>query len=259
MSVPNCALITGASSGIGECFARTLAARKQNLALVARSRDKLSALASELTAAHGIVAEPLSMDLSQPGAGRHLAELLQQRGIEIDLLINNAGFGGRGEFRNLPLDQQAAMMRLQIETFMELTYCLLPPMIERRRGGLVNVSSMTGFQPIPYATVYAATKAFMTSFSMALREELRPYSIRVVTLCPGGTRTNFVNIGAKEGRHKFPGGPQPPEEVVDDALHQLDAGGGLVIPRLGNKISVFSQRFLPRTAIAKLLARMSRP
>lgn len=251
-------LITGASSGIGECFARELANRGENVLLVARSGDKLKSLATELKTAHQILAEFLVMDLSEPGSGERLAGLVAQRGFVVDLLINNAGFGARGKFWELPLDKQTALMRLQIEALMELTFHLLPGMIERRRGGIINVSSMTGFQPIPYATAYAATKAFMNSFSMALREELKPYQVAVVTLCPGGTRTHFVNIGAREGRHKFPGGPQPPEEVVDVALRQLQSGGGLVVPRFVNKASVFSQRFLRRGTVAKILARMSK-
>jgi short-subunit dehydrogenase len=252
-------LITGASSGIGECFARELAANGRNLLLVARSENKLGCLANELVSTHKILAEPLPMDLSEPGAGERLARLVEQRGFAVDLLINNAGFGARGNFWTLPLDKQSAMMRLQIESLMELIFYLAPGMVEHRQGGIINVSSMTGFQPIPYATMYAATKAFMNSFSMALREELRPYNVTVVTLCPGGTRTNFVNVGARQGRHKFPGGPQPPEEVVNEALKKLRHGGGLVVPRFVNKASVFSQRFLPRETIAKLLARMSKP
>jgi len=259
MNLPLYSLITGASSGIGECFARELAAQGRNVLMVARSGDKLESLATELKTAHQILAEPLAMDLGEPGAGERLARRVGQRGFEIDLLINNAGFGARGKFWELPLDQQTAMMRLQIEALMELTFHLLPGMIKRRRGGIINVSSMTGFQPIPYATAYAATKAFMNSFSMALREELKPYQVAVVTLCPGGTRTHFVNIGARHGRHRFPGGPQSPEEVVDNALKQLQRGGGLVVPRFVNKASIFSQRFLPRETVAKLLARMSKP
>jgi uncharacterized protein len=259
MSTPFYSLITGASSGLGECFAHALAAQGKNVLLIARSSGKLQTLATELKARHKILAEPLSMDLSEAGAGERLARLVAQRGFGIDLLINNVGFGARGNFWTLPLNNQSAMMRLQIEALMELTFRLLPGMIERRGGGIINVSSMTGFQPIPYATAYAATKAFMNSFSMALREELKPYHVAVVTLCPGGTRTNFVNIGARQGRHKFPGGPQPPEEVVNDALKQLQRGGGLVVPRFVNQASVFSQRFLPRGTVAKLLARMSKP
>ena len=259
MNSPLYSLITGASSGIGECFARELAAQGKNVLLVARSSDRLQALAAKLKSTHKILAEPLTTDLSVPGAGDQLAQLVLQRGFEVDLLVNNAGFGARGNFWALPLDKQSAMMRLQIEAMMELNFRLLPGMIVRRKGGIINVSSMTAFQPIPYAAAYAATKAFMNSFSMALREELKPHHVTVVTLCPGGTRTNFVNVGAREGRHKFPGGPQPPEEVVEVALRQLRRGGGLVVPRFVNKASVFSQRFLPRGTVAKLLAWMSKP
>lgn len=259
MTLPLYSLITGASSGIGECFARALAEQGRNVILVARSTGKLESLADELRAAHKILAEPIGMDLSEPGAGGRLAQLVGEHELAIDLLINNAGFGARGKFWELPLDKQSEMMRLQIEMLMELTFCLLPEMMERRQGGIINVSSMTAFQPIPYATVYAATKAFMNSFSMALREELKPYPMAVVTLCPGGTKTNFVNIGARHGRHRFPGGGQPPEEVVSDGLKQLERGGGLVVPRFVNKASVFAQRFIPRGTLAKLLATMSKP
>jgi len=259
MSLPSYALVTGASSGIGECFARALAAQRRNVVLVARSAEKLRALAAELQSKLGILAEPWSADLSEPGAGIRLAGLLGERGWDIDLLINNAGFGARGEFWKLSLERQSALMRLQIETMVELTSRLLPPMLAKRRGGIINVSSMTGFQPIPYATTYSATKAFMTSFSMGLREELRPYGLAVVTVCPGGTRTNFVIEGAQHGRHRFPGGRQAPEQVAAEALEKLELGGGLVVPRFVNKASVFWQRLVPRSLVPKLLAKMSRP
>lgn len=259
MSAPRYALVTGASSGIGECFARALAAQGRNLVLLARSTDKLRALANELHSRHAILAEPCPADLSEPAAGRRLAALLSERAWEIDLLINNAGFGARGEFWKLPVERQSALMLLQVDAMLELTHRLLPPMLAARRGGVINVSSMTGFQPIPYATVYSATKAFMTNFSMALREELRPYGLPVVTVCPGGTRTNFVIEGAQHGRHRFPGGRQEPAEVVAEALAKLASGGGLVVPRLVNKASIFWQRLVPRRVVPRLLARMSRP
>ncbi len=259
MSLASYAMVTGASSGIGECFARALAAERRNLVLVARSEEKLRALAAELHSKFGILAEPCKADLSEPEAGIALADLVAERGWEIDLLINNAGFGARGEFWKLSLERQSALMCLQIDTLIELTSRLIPPMVARRRGGIINVSSMTGFQPIPYATVYSATKAFMTSFSMGLREELRPYGVPVVTVCPGGTRTNFVVEGAQHGRHRFPGGQQEPADVVAESLEKLARGGGLVVPRLINKVSVFWQRFVPRSVVPKLLAKMSRP
>jgi uncharacterized protein len=258
MSPRGSSLITGASSGIGEAFARALAARGSNLILVARSKDKLQRLAGELSTRHGVEAVPLPFDLSEPQAARKLAETLRAQRLDVEMLINNAGFGGRGEFWNLPLDRQAEMFRLNAEAVVDLTHALLPPMIERRFGGVIYVSSITGFQPIPYAGLYAATKAFVTSFSMALSEELRPYGIRVVTLCPGGTRTSFYEIGER-GKASFPGNAQAPAEVVRAALNGLDRGGGMVVPRFSNKLTVSVQRLLPRTLVPRIIARMSRP
>ncbi len=194
------ALITGASSGIGEAFARALAARGKNLILVARSQEKLERLSRDLATQHGISALPLTVDLSIPGAAAEVTSSLRARNLSIELIINNAGFGGRGEFPKLPLDRQLEMIRLNVQAVMELTHLLLPPMVERRAGGIINVSSVTGFHAIPYAAVYAATKAFVTSFSMGLGEELRPYGTAVVTLAPGGTKTNFREIGERSRR-----------------------------------------------------------
>lgn len=252
------ALITGASSGIGECFARALAKRKHHLVLVARSKGKLSALAEELQSQHGIPAFALDADLSAPGAGTALAEKVARENISVDLLVNNAGFGARGEFWKLPLARQQEMLRLNIFAVVELTHLLLPAMIERRRGAIINISSTASFQPVPYTSVYAATKAFVTSFSMSLAEELRPYGIQVVTLCPGGTATNFF-VASDYRKRTLPGGLQRPEEVVESALRALDRNGGLVVPRFMNKFSVFAQRFAPRRAVARVAARLFRP
>ncbi|HEV2232522.1 MAG TPA: SDR family oxidoreductase [Terriglobia bacterium] len=253
---PQFALVTGASSGIGECFARALAARKQNLILVARSKDKLTALASELRASHGIAAEPVDFDLSVPGAAASLAALLYERKLRVDLLINNAGFGARGKFHELPLDRQSEMLRLNIVALVELTHHLLPGIIERR-GGIINVSSTASFQPVAYTTVYGATKAFVTSFSVGLAEELKLYGVKVVTLCPGGTRTNFGKA-SQYGMTRLPGGEQTPEEVVRVALEKLDRGGGMVVPGFKNKAGVFVQRFVPRSWAVKVAARLFR-
>jgi short-subunit dehydrogenase len=258
MSGPTYAVITGASSGIGECFAHALAARKRNLVLVARSKEKLEALAQQLSSQRGVKAVALASDLSVPGAAASLAERLRDERIDVDLLINNAGFGGRGEFWDLPLDRQAEMMRLNVQAVVELTHLLMPAMIERRAGAVVNVSSTVCFQPVPYTAVYAATKAFVTSFSMSLAEEVRPYGIRVVTLCPGGTRTNFFAAGHYRKR-TLPGGLQAPEEVVAAALTALDRGGGLVVPRFMNKLSVFVQRLVPRQLVTRIAAHLFRP
>ena len=252
------ALITGASSGIGEQFARALAARGHNLVLVARSREKLQSLAAELARVNGILAEALPFDLSAAGAADQLARALGERGHEIDLLVNNAGFGARGEFWQLPLDRQSEMLRLNIHAVVELTHRLLPAMIAKRHGAIINVSSTASFQPVPYTTTYAATKAFVTSFSLGLAEELRAYGVAVVTLCPGGTRTNFFEA-SQYGRRDFPGGLQPAEEVAQEALKALDRGGGLVVPRLFNKVGVFVQRFVPRSLVMRVAANLFKP
>ncbi len=252
------ALITGASSGIGECFARALGRRGHNLVLTARSEDKLHQMAAGLAREHSIQVEVIAADLSVRDAAPQLVDSLKQRNLEISLLVNNAAFGGRGEFWKLPLERQMAMVRLNINALAELTYLLLPAMVEREAGAIINVSSTASFQPLAYTATYAATKAFVTSFSMGLAEEVRPHGIRVVTLCPGGTRTNFFEAG-NYGLRKIPGGLQDPDEVVDDALKTLDNGGGLVVPRLLNKLGVVVQRLIPRETVAKFAAIAFRP
>ena len=151
---PAYALVTGASMGLGKFFARALAARKQNLVLVARSKDKLEALASELATSHAILAEPLEFDLAAPGAGQRLAHQLRDLELPINLLVNNAGFGLRGEFWKLSLERQLRMINLHNSAVVELAFSLLPSMIEEGSGGIINVSSLAGFQPIPYAALY---------------------------------------------------------------------------------------------------------
>jgi uncharacterized protein len=252
-------LVTGASMGLGKFFARALAARKQDLVLVARSKDKLDSLAGELRAAHGILAEPIEFDLAAPDAGQRLARELDQRELRIDLLVNNAGFGLRGEFRSLPLERQLRMINLHNVTVVELIFFLLPTMIEKRRGSIINVSSMAGFQPIPYAVLYSATKSFLTTFSMALREEVRRFGVKVVTLCPGRLRPDPEEATGGEKRQKVPGGEQGHEEVVTATLEKLDRGGGLVIPGLVNKLTFAAERLIPPNAVPKIVARMSKP
>jgi uncharacterized protein len=253
------ALVTGASRGLGKAFAEALAARKQNLVLVARSKEKLEALARELRSSQGILAEALEFDLASPTAGQRLAQRLWDRGLRINLLVNNAGFGERGTFCELSLDRQLEMIRLNNEVIVELTFRLLPSMLERRQGGIVNVSSTAGFQPIPYAALYAATKSFLTNFSLGLAEELRPRGVTVVTVCPGRIRADLRARGEQRGKQTFPGVYQASEDIVLYALKALDRGGGLVVPGIVNQFSIFAQRFLPRRTVPKLVARMSRP
>lgn len=253
------ALVTGASRGLGRAFARALAARKHDLVLVARSGEKLEAIANELRTAHGVQVETIPFDLAVMGAGQRLADELTARELEIDLLVNNAGFGDQGRFLELPLERQLEAINLQNATVVELTHRLVPAMVRRKQGGIITVSSMAGFQPIPFAAVYSATKAFLTTFSLALDAEVYRSGVRVVTLCPGRLRVAPEDVASGSGRKRFPGGEQSHEAVVNEALRKLDRGGGLVVPGAMNKFAAFAVRFVPRGKVARLIKKISQP
>src|SRR5712664_3220973 len=252
------ALITGASRGLGMAFARALAERHCNLVLVARSPEPLHAFADELRRANPVLVVTIHVDLSSPGAGEFLTEQLSNRGIPTDLLVNNAGFGLRGEFRGLPLLRQLEMLRLNNQAIVELTYSLLPGMLERRQKGIINISSTAGFQPIPFASAYSATKAFLTTFSLALEQELRSVGVSVVTVCPGRLHKRQNGDSAQPVKEKWAGICQSPEQVVDEALRVLANGGGLAVPGVINKFSVFAQRLIPRRVVPRLVAKLSK-
>ena len=252
----NTTLITGASSGIGLAFARKLAQRGRNVLLVARSEDKLIALCNELGRLSGVRAQYVAMDLSEPDAPARLFEETKTRGLEIDMLINNAGFGTMGEFSNLELAHELEMIDLNVKSLVELTNRFLAPMRERRQGVIINVASTTGFQAVPFMATYAATKAFVLSFSEALWEENRPYRVQVLALCPGVTDTNFFEA-AKIGRPPMRT-IQTAEEVVDAALRGLKRRKSTVISGWANWLTVESERFVPRSWVTKVAARALR-
>lgn len=246
----NTTLITGASSGIGEVFARKLAARGHNLLLVARSEDKLITLCNELGRIKSTHAQYVAMDLSQPGAPARLLAETEKRGLEIDFLINNAGFGSMGEFSQLDLERELGMIDLNVRSLVELTYRFLAPMRERRGGSIINVASTAGFQPVPYMATYAATKAFVLSFSEALWEESRPYGVKVMALCPGVTETNFFDAAKIQ---KPPARMvQTPEAVVETALRALARGKSSVISGWSNFMMVESERLVPRSLVLRV-------
>ncbi|HEY3581412.1 MAG TPA: SDR family oxidoreductase, partial [Pyrinomonadaceae bacterium] len=178
----NTTLITGASSGIGAAFARKLARRGRNVLLVARSEDKLIALCNEIGRASGIRAQYVAMDLTEADAAARLLEETRKRELVIDMLINNAGFGSMGDFAKLDLATELEIIDLNVKSLVDLTYRFLGPMRERRQGTIINVASTASFQGVPFMATYAATKAFVLSFSEALSEENRPYGIRVLAL-----------------------------------------------------------------------------
>ena len=239
-------------------FARALAERRCNLVLVARSSEPLQTFACELRRSHPVSVIAIQVDLSTPGAGQITAEQLSKNGIPIDLLVNNAGFGLRGEFRDLSLARQLEMLRLNNQAIVELPYSLLPAMMDRRQKGIINISSTAGFQPIAFASLYSASKAFVTTFSLALEQELRPAGVTVVTVCPGRLRKAELGGSTQRARGDWAGIYQSHEEVVHDALRVLENGGGLTVPGALNKFSVFVQRLIPRKLVPRMVAKMSR-
>ena len=252
----NTTLITGASSGIGEVFARKLAARGRNVFLVARSENKLITLCNELGRSNSIRAQYVALDLSKPESPARLFEEAEQRGLVVDMLINNAGFGSMGEFSKLDLARELNMIDLNIKALVELTYRFLQPMLERKQGEIINVASTAAFQAVPFMATYAATKAFVLSFSEALWEENRPYGIKVMALCPGVTETNFFE--AARG-HKPPARvSQTPEEVVEVALRGLARGKSHIISGWINFLMTQSERLAPRSLVTRLAGRMMR-
>lgn len=252
----NTTLITGASSGIGEVFARKLAARGRNVLLVARSEDKLITLCNELGRSNSIRAQHVALDLSKPDAAERLFAEAEKRGLAIDLLINNAGFGSMGEFSQLDLARELNMIDLNIKSLVELTYKFLAPMRERKQGAIINVASTAGFQPVPFMATYAATKAFVLSFSEALWEENRPFGIKVMALCPGVTDTNFFE--AARGKKPPARVSQTPEEVVETALSGLNRGKSHIISGWTNFFMTQSERLAPRSLVTRVAGRMMR-
>ena len=252
----NTTLITGASSGIGEVFARKLAAQGHNLLLVARSEDKLINLCNELGRSESTHAQYVAMDLSERDAPAQLFAETQARELEIDFLINNAGFGSMGDFSTLDLDHEMNMIDLNVRSLVELTHRFLVPMRERKRGSIINVASTAGFQPVPFMTTYAATKAFVLSFSEALAEENRPFGIKIMALCPGVTDTNFFDAA------KIQRPParisQTPEAVVETALRALARGKSSVISGWTNFMMVQSERLTPRSVVTRIAGTMMR-
>jgi len=252
----NTTLITGASSGIGAAFARKLAALGRNVLLVARSEDKLIALCNELGRLTSIRAQYVALDLEQPDAAAQLFEETQKRELEIDMLINNAGFGSMGDFAKLDLNRELEMLQLNIRALVDLTHRFLLPMRERKRGTIINVASTAAFQAVPYMATYAATKAFVLSFSEALWDENRAHGVHVMALCPGVTETNFFEA-AKIGRPPMRT-IQTAEEVVEAALRGLSRQKSVVISGWTNWLTVEAERFVPRNTVMKVAGKALR-
>lgn len=250
------ALITGASSGIGEEFARELARAGRSLILVARSTDKLESLRVEFRAVYpNVEVVVISLDLSQPNATGELFAETQSRGLNVDLLINNAGFGAFELFAELQLERQMEMLRLNVEALVALTHLFLQPMRARRTGAIVNIASTAAFFPGPYFATYAATKAFVLSFSQALFIENRPHGVLVMAVCPGATATNFFEV-AKMQTFGQQMRLQTPQQVVQEAVYALRQRQAVVVTGVTNKVMAISSRFIPRVILLEFLGPM---
>ena len=248
------ALITGASAGIGAAFAQELAARQTNLFLVARSEEKLQQLAQQLQDQYKIRVDFLVQDLTAPAAAKNVFDAVTQKGLTIDLLINNAGFGEYGAFAELDGERQVKMVQLNILALVDLTHQFLPGM-QQRRGSIINMASTAAFQPMPYFSVYAASKAFILSFSEALWAENRSYGVHVLAVCPGPTETNFFQeAGFPQSLADVAAQNYTPSEVVvREALQALKKEQSTVVPgAIGNQVIANLHRFLPREALASL-------
>ncbi len=250
------ALVTGASSGIGVVFARELAQRGANLVLVARSQDRLEVLAQELRGRFGVSVEVLACDLSEPGAGAGMAARLAERGRQIDVLVNNAGFGLFAPLHEADPARIAQEVQLNVAALTELTCAVLPQMCVRDRGAIINVASTAAFQPLPYMAVYGATKAYVLSFTEALWAETRGTAVRVTALCPGATDTAFFDTASD---HASIGRRMAPERVVAAAFSALERRHCSVIPGLANRLLAGSTRLFPRQTVARMSERTMRP
>ena len=252
------ALVTGASAGLGAEFARQLAARGHDVILTARRRARLEALATELRAKHGIQARVLESDLGVPGAASKLWAAIEKEGVVPDVVVNNAGFGAHGELLSLSIERVTEMLHLNVTALTELTMLAARAMAARGSGSILNVASIGAFQPSPYFAAYAATKAYVLSFGLGIAPELAPRGVRVTTLCPGATRTEFFEAGDVH--------VDLSDAMIMDAprcvrigLRAMDRGRPVVVAGWMNVIAAWLARRLPFWIIVPITARIMRP
>jgi short-subunit dehydrogenase len=251
------ALVTGASAGIGWALAEQLAAGGANLILTARRRERLEELASTLREKHGIKTEVFAADLASPGAPDQIRTFTQAKNLEIELLVNNAGFGSYGALHDSNLARQLEMIQVNCAAVVHLTRLYLPEMVARRHGDILIVASVAGFQAVPYISTYAATKAFDLLFAEGIAEEVRRHGVHVCALCPGSTTTEFREV-AGQPEHTFRGA-ETAEKVARVGLRALAQGKSSVISGFKNRMSVEGQRVAPRGFVSRVAASMFDP
>src|SRR5690242_16053973 len=251
------ALITGASAGIGWALAEQLAAGGAHLVLTARRRDRLEELATKLESAHGVRVECFAADLEQPDAPQQIFAFTEGKGITVELLINNAGFGAYGEFSKSDVSRQLGMVSVNCSAVVSLTHLYLPGMVERRHGDILILASTASFQPVPYISVYAATKAFDLFFAQALAEEVARFGVRVCALCPGSTETEFRDVAGGDSWSER--GTETADKVARVGLEAMAAGKHYVISGFKNRLGVEAQRIAPRSVVASAAEKLFRP
>jgi short-subunit dehydrogenase len=252
------ALVTGASSGIGEEFARQLAARGYNIVLVARRRERLDALAKQLGPT-GVRVEVEPVDLEQSESVKALPDKVAERGLEVDLLVNNAGFGSYGPFVETSLESQVGQVQVNVEAVVVLSRLFLPCMIDQGRGAIVNIASVAALQPIPYEAVYAGSKAFVLNFTEALHVETRGTGVSVVAVSPGPVPTEWRSVaGYASDDRRFPP-PVSPKQVVREALAAVEKDKRSIIPGQVVRLSMLTTRSLPNALKLPITSRMYRP
>jgi short-subunit dehydrogenase len=250
------ALVTGASAGIGAEIARGLAQRGHGLTLVARRKDRLDALATELTDRFAIQADTIACDLSSAAARGRMLKTVEGRGRDVEILINNAGFGTGGRFQELDADTELSMVRTNVEAVVHLCSAFVPAMIERGRGAILNVASLAAFMPVPRQATYGATKAFVLSFSDALTADLHGTGVSVTSLCPGPVPTEFGDVAdIDEKLMDIPGVSVSPQDTAAAAVDGLDKGRRVVLPGAATKASALAGRMTPRFVALELLRR----
>jgi len=252
MSRREIALVTGASMGIGKELAKIFAADGRDLVLVARSEDKLRSLADELQSAHGITAHVLPADLSDPSAPSNIFASLESKGLALDYLVNNAGFGATGPFAELELELQMNMLQVNIDALVALTHLALQGMLARKKGRILNIASTAGFQPGPDMAIYYATKAFVLMFSEGIAEEVKDAGVTVTAHCPGATATNFADTAGNAKSILFKLGAAPADKVARHAYRSMMKGKVVAIEGLINWLVAFSVRLGPRALVRKI-------
>jgi short-subunit dehydrogenase len=246
------ALVTGASAGIGAAIARELAARGHGLVLVARRRERLLELADELSKAHGVRAEAIGCDLSKSASVARLPGRIESLGVDVEILVNNAGFATGGPFHEADPERELEQIRVLVEAVVALTSAYAPQMVQRGRGGILNIASTAAMQPLPYSAGYSAAKAYVLTFSEAIHEELRGLGVNVTALCPGPVRTDFWEIAnwqVASGKSFERALPSPalisPEQAARAGVGGLASGSRVVIPGLPMRAAMEASRLLP--------------